>query len=699
MPTPPIYERQVQTKPTPVTTLGASLRPVSNPYIKTEGFEKAADALSEYATKQKQAGDEVSLLSAQRQMDDWEATNLYDPTTGALSKKGKNAINLPVDLTSKYDQDMIAIRDGLANDEQKLAFEKAFTSRRDNLQKTLFSHERQEMDTFATETSKAAETSSINRAALNWNNPKVVGASIEAAKQARAADDRRKGLPEEAIANGQREVESSAHLTVLTRMSDANAKGAIAYYKANQSKMTGPDILAAQKLIAPTERKYKASKTATRAMAGASPKFERDEIISYVMTDLEGGDKVITDSNGYTAKYGINAQYNADLYKDGNTPTEEQAKQRYTENYWNKIDGDNLPVDMRLPAMSFAATSGPEAANKLIAAAKGDTRQFIELQKIFYKRLAEKNPEKYGPYLEGWLNRVARVSGDVDQMYAGTPDLTQVYAKIDADTDDIEVATDAKEIVNKQMKAIADQRKAREDAASTEAWQYTRENREVPPSVVARMNPKDAAEMQTKMQPDPELYQTLRGQVLAGADVDLGSYRWRLGAKYDDLVELREKPEKQANARTVDSVLDNSYGVLLGKSKPSKKGDFEKVEQFRRAVDTEINAYQRANNKPAGAAEVQAITDRLLLKVSTGGWFSGKKFLFQVPHGQEIEVEGLPEDRRYFVAGVQVNNRDILAKISGYLTATNQPLTDDTIKDTYNRLVRQGAIVEKYDGE
>lgn len=136
-----------------------------------------------------------------------------------------------------------------------------------------------------------------------------------------------------------------------------------------------------------------------------SPPDPSSDHIQFVMNNLEGGSKLTTDSNGAPVRYGINQAANPDVDLKKLTP--DSAEAVYRDRYWNKIDGDNLPQEMQLPAISFAANAGTDQANKLITQSGGDVNKFMDLQKDFYNNLGQ-NP-KYAPQLSGWMDRLNKV--------------------------------------------------------------------------------------------------------------------------------------------------------------------------------------------------------------------------------------------------------------------------------------------------
>lgn len=144
---------------------------------------------------------------------------------------------------------------------------------------------------------------------------------------------------------------------------------------------------------------------------------DRDAIINRVIDKYEGGSRLVTDSGGLT-KYGISQ--NAYPGLDIRNLTREQAVEIYKRDYWNRIGADRLPPEMRLMAFDTAVNQGVGRANQFLARSGGDVETFTQLRANHYQNLAESNPEKYGQYLKGWMNRL----GDVFSMSTGGGTMT-----------------------------------------------------------------------------------------------------------------------------------------------------------------------------------------------------------------------------------------------------------------------------------
>lgn len=140
--------------------------------------------------------------------------------------------------------------------------------------------------------------------------------------------------------------------------------------------------------------------------------------VALVKKDEGGYSNDPSDSGGAT-NFGITiVDYKKYINKNG-TPddvrsmTWEQAKQIYKTKYWNALDCDNLPSGVDYTCFDYGIHSGlqrprnalkkfPKLAGLKLVDAINDERA------TFLKNLANRRP-KDQKYLNGWLNRVARV--------------------------------------------------------------------------------------------------------------------------------------------------------------------------------------------------------------------------------------------------------------------------------------------------
>lgn len=143
-----------------------------------------------------------------------------------------------------------------------------------------------------------------------------------------------------------------------------------------------------------------------------------------IIMDLEGGDKVITDSGGLT-KYGISQKAYPDL--DIKNLEYEDACSIFFKDYWNTSKADQLPSPLNIYVVDMAYNAGPRTAIKLLQKALGNvavdgrwgprTQAAVsrydvnELCVLFNSErvrsyVGMRNYDKYGA---GWINRVFRL--------------------------------------------------------------------------------------------------------------------------------------------------------------------------------------------------------------------------------------------------------------------------------------------------
>ena len=160
---------------------------------------------------------------------------------------------------------------------------------------------------------------------------------------------------------------------------------------------------------------------------------DADKAISEIMR-LEGG-YVENDAGKGPTLYGINSEANPEEYKTIKTlydagktaEAQEKARETYKTKYWNAIDADSLPPELRLVAFDAAVNQGQEAAKEMLRQADGDAGKFAQIRKSRYIQLASADPSK-AQFLDAWLSRTDETS----RMAKGSdlpPSLLMEYRK------------------------------------------------------------------------------------------------------------------------------------------------------------------------------------------------------------------------------------------------------------------------------
>jgi hypothetical protein len=146
--------------------------------------------------------------------------------------------------------------------------------------------------------------------------------------------------------------------------------------------------------------------------ASGSSSSTKDNL-SFIINNLEGGSKLVTDINGAPVKYGVNQAYYPGSVAN---LTESQAKAWYEKHY--SLDGFVSPSAsdaFKLVAQDALIQHGADNHTRsMINRADGDPDKLLEIREQYIKELAKDNPAKYNPIMKGLMNRYAKLANQVD---------------------------------------------------------------------------------------------------------------------------------------------------------------------------------------------------------------------------------------------------------------------------------------------
>jgi lysozyme family protein len=91
---------------------------------------------------------------------------------------------------------------------------------------------------------------------------------------------------------------------------------------------------------------------------------------------------------------------------------------------WDKSGAANLPYPLSVVHFDTYVNS-PSAARKILKQSGGDIDTYLKMREDRFIRLASARPERYGKYLNGWINRVNSLRSVVTE-YAKTTDVDKV---------------------------------------------------------------------------------------------------------------------------------------------------------------------------------------------------------------------------------------------------------------------------------
>ena len=200
-------------------------------------FEKQ---FSEY----KKQADNARVMAGFDQLTKAKNALIFDPTNGAMTKKGQDAATVVQDYGGQFNKAADDYQNQLTNDDQRAMFQRIRSKVGDELNQTLEKHTYTEVQSYNKEVIDSTIKTSVDDATLNFTDPGKIAASAQrvrdlAIKQANAAGIHDPELVEERV----RQQTSKVYVGVLQRMADSpeaagDAKG---FFAGVQGQMTTED--------------------------------------------------------------------------------------------------------------------------------------------------------------------------------------------------------------------------------------------------------------------------------------------------------------------------------------------------------------------------------------------------------------------------------------------------------------------------
>jgi len=124
--------------------------------------------------------------------------------------------------------------------------------------------------------------------------------------------------------------------------------------------------------------------------------------------------KVTHDTGGMT-RYGISKNAHPDV--DIANLTKDDAKEIYRKHYFEGMgELNHLSHRSRAVVLDAAINQGKGFAQKLAKEHGDNYDKLIQGRKDHYDHLATSNPDKYGKYHKGWLNRLDKLRNDTQEL-------------------------------------------------------------------------------------------------------------------------------------------------------------------------------------------------------------------------------------------------------------------------------------------
>lgn len=218
MPTvPTIQGRQVAPRGIPNARLDSGANPAAFGAGLARAGQHVADVFAGIAQEERDKADNAALQSAENQLDSWETGALFDAQSGAFSKRGKDAFDLPNQVLPQFDTEAKQVEAGLGSERAREAYRARVQARRGFIEKKLNQHELGERNLYYDAQDEATLRSSRGIAANFYNAPERIAAEIRKQEAVLEANGARHGRAKEQVDEAKRSTRSGTHTDVVER--------------------------------------------------------------------------------------------------------------------------------------------------------------------------------------------------------------------------------------------------------------------------------------------------------------------------------------------------------------------------------------------------------------------------------------------------------------------------------------------------
>lgn len=251
-----------------------------------EGIRRAAQSVAGIVKDGREKADRTAAINSRTALDQTEVDLLYNPNTGALTRRGQQSFNVDVPTLQAFDKKVTEIEGNLATPEQKQTFSFMAAQRRAEINKQLQRHISGELQTYADESNKASLESTLNNVSTNFQDPDRVEQERKYGLAVIMSDTDNKGLPPSVVKARVDSWESSVHTAVIDRLAVDNPVKALEYFDANRDKMSARDAAKKEKELKPLATKQVGMDTALELspLLGTKP---LTEVLGEVRTRLK----------------------------------------------------------------------------------------------------------------------------------------------------------------------------------------------------------------------------------------------------------------------------------------------------------------------------------------------------------------------------------------------------------------------------
>lgn len=207
---------------------------------------QALDWAGRLRQQEKERADQVAMLDAENQLNEWETRYLYgdgSSTKGVLGLNGKDAMGLPEQAGEEFAAITGAIEAGLATDEQRLAFARMVGDRKRNLDLTIARHVTSQVEQYERTELDAYVANKTQEAIRNATDPRRAEQALAHLQTAIRTHAPRLGLGAEAVEKQVNAATSAVRVGIINQLiATEQIPAAKAYFEETRDQIDGEQL-------------------------------------------------------------------------------------------------------------------------------------------------------------------------------------------------------------------------------------------------------------------------------------------------------------------------------------------------------------------------------------------------------------------------------------------------------------------------
>ncbi len=191
---------------------------------------------------EKTKADKVRDRDARSKMAEFSNEFLYNKDTGALNRRGESAFSVPDEFNEAYNKKYNEIRDSLASEDQRAAFEETALQYRLDMDRAINIHVSKQTQVYDEDRTEALVTNERQAAINSFDDPKRIALSL--ARQVKAIKEQGtdSGKPKEWVDAQITDSLSKTHVGVIENLILTDTRKAREYFNANKSQINQDNL-------------------------------------------------------------------------------------------------------------------------------------------------------------------------------------------------------------------------------------------------------------------------------------------------------------------------------------------------------------------------------------------------------------------------------------------------------------------------